>query len=287
MVSGGGDVCLSGVYIVQCSGIFLCGLVVLFYGWEGSFDFIYVLQIGSCLLVDGWDVFWFNFCDYGDSYYFNEVLFYFCCIDEVVYVLGEIVECWLMWLMVLVGFLLGGNFVLCVGLVVLQYGILLVYVLVVCLIIDLVEGLFLLEKQVLWFYQVYFMQKWCYLLCIKQVVFLQYIYFELVEFKQNLCGLIEVLVLWYIDFDLFEVYLDGYLVVGDVLQVMQIFVIIMIVWDDLVILVNVFEQLCLLLNIELDIVCYGGYCGFICGWDMMSFIDDYIVVWFNVIVVVC
>lgn len=283
MVSGGGDVRLSGAYTAQRSGAPSRGLAVLFHGWEGSLDSTYVLQTGSRLLAEGWDVFRLNFRDHGDSHHLNEALFHSCRIDEVVHALGEIAERWPTRPMALAGFSLGGNFALRAGLAAPQHGIPLAYTLAVCPIIDPAEGLFSLEKQAPWFYQAYFMQKWRHSLRTKQAAFPQHTYFELAELKQNLRGLTEALVLRHTDFDSLEAYLDGYSVAGDALQAMQIPATIMTARDDPVIPVNAFEQLRLPSNIELDIARYGGHCGFIRGWDMTSFTDDYIAARFNAI----
>ncbi len=283
MVSGGGDVRLSGAYTAQRSGAPSRGLAVLFHGWEGSLDSTYVLQTGSRLLADGWDVFRLNFRDHGDSHHLNEALFHSCRIDEVVHALREIAERWPTRPMALAGFSLGGNFALRAGLVAPQWGIPLAYALAVCPIIDPAEGLFSLEKQAPWFYQAYFMQKWRHSLRTKQAAFPQHTYFELAELKQNLRGLTEALVLRHTDFDSLEAYLDGYSVAGDALRAMQIPATIMTARDDPVIPVNAFEQLRLPPNIELDIARYGGHCGFIRGWDMTSFTDDYIAARFNAI----
>ena len=283
MVSGGGDVRLSGAYTAQRSGAPSRGLAVLFHGWEGSLDSTYVLQTGSHLLAEGWDVFRLNFRDHGDSHHLNEALFHSCRIDEVVHALGEIAERWPTRPMALAGFSLGGNFALRAGLAAPQHGIPLAYTLAVCPIIDPAEGLFSLEKQAPWFYQAYFMQKWRHSLRTKQAAFPQHTYFELAELKQNLRGLTEALVLRHTDFDSLEAYLDGYSVAGDALQAMQIPATIMTARDDPVIPVNAFEQLRLPSNIELDIARYGGHCGFIRGWDMTSFTDDYIAARFNAI----
>ena len=283
MVSGGGDVRLSGAYTAQRSGAPSRGLAVLFHGWEGSLDSTYVLQTGSHLLAEGWDVFRLNFRDHGDSHHLNEALFHSCRIDEVVHALGEIAERWPTRPMALAGFSLGGNFALRAGLVAPQHGSPLADTLAVCPIIDPAEGLFSLEKQAPWFYQAYFMQKWRHSLRTKQAAFPQHTYFELAELKQNLRGLTEALVLRHTDFDSLEAYLDGYSVAGDALQAMQIPATIMTARDDPVIPVNAFEQLRLPPNIELDIARYGGHCGFIRGWDMTSFSDDYIAARFNAI----
>ena len=282
-VSGGEGVRLSGAYTAQKIRPQSRGLAVLFHGWEGSLDSTYVLQTGSRLLAEGWDVFRLNFRDHGDSFALNEALFHSCRIDEVVLALGDIAQRWPARPIALAGFSLGGNFALRAALQAPARGIALEYALAICPIIDPAEGLFSLEQQAPWFYQAYFMQKWRRSLQAKQAAFPQHQYFELAELKQSLRGLTESLVLRHTDFDSLEAYLDGYSVAGDALKAMQIPATILTARDDPVIPVNAFEQLRLPPSVELDIARYGGHCGFIRGYGMTSFTDDYIAARFNAV----
>ncbi|MBE1162065.1 YheT family hydrolase [Dyella acidiphila] len=283
MVDGGEGIRLTGAYTAQTSLPAARGLAVLFHGWEGSVDSTYVLQTGSRLLEDGWNIFRLNFRDHGESHALNEALFHSCRIDEVVHALGDIAHRWPAPAMALAGFSLGGNFALRAALQAPQQGIPLAYTLAVCPIIDPGEGLFSLEESAPWFYQAYFMNKWRHSLRAKQAAFPQREYFELQELKQNLRGLTEALVLRHTDFGSLQAYLDGYSVAGHALAAMQIPATILTARDDPVIPVDAFEKLQLPRNIELDIATYGGHCGFIRGWDMTSFCDDYIAARFNAI----
>jgi predicted alpha/beta-fold hydrolase len=256
---------------------------VLFHGWEGSVDSTYVLQTGSRLLADGWDIFRLNFRDHGDSHGLNEALFHSCQLDEVVHALGEIARRWPARPLVLAGFSLGGNFALRVAMQTSRLGIPLSYVLAVCPIIDPAVGLFSLEESAPWFYQAYFMRKWRHSLLAKQKAFPEHRYFEMSEMKQHLRGLTEALVLRHTDFKSLQQYLDGYSVAGDIMQAMQIPATILTARDDPVIPVHSFEQLELPPNIELDIAPYGGHCGFIRDFGMTSFTDDYIAGRFNAV----
>jgi hypothetical protein len=283
MVDGGDGIRLTGSFTPQTSQPQSRGLAVLFHGWEGSVDSTYVLQTGSRLLEDGWDIFRLNFRDHGESHGLNEALFHSCRIDEVVHALGDIARRWPARVMALAGFSLGGNFALRVALQAPMHGIPLHYALAVCPIIDPSEGLFSLEATAPWFYQAYFMNKWRRSLRAKQKAFPEVQYFELQELKQNLRGLTESLVLRHTDFDSLEAYLEGYSVAGRALAQMQIPATILTARDDPVIPVAAFEKLELPDNVELDIATYGGHCGFIRGWDMTSFCDDYIAARFNAI----
>jgi predicted alpha/beta-fold hydrolase len=281
VVDGGEGVRLTGAFTAQKAQATSRGLAVLFHGWEGSVDSTYVLQTGSRLLADGWDIFRLNFRDHGDSHGLNEALFHSCRIDEVVHAVGNIARRWPSRAMALAGFSLGGNFALRVALRAPAVGIPLNYALAVCPIIDPSEGLFSLEESAPWFYQAYFMNKWRHSLRAKQAAFPQREYFELQELKQNLRGLTEAMVLRHTDFESLEAYLNGYSVAGRALAAMQIPATILTARDDPVIPVTAFEKLELPDTVELDIADYGGHCGFIRGWDMTSFCDDYIAARFN------
>ncbi|OOG60824.1 alpha/beta hydrolase [Rhodanobacter sp. B05] len=281
VVDGGGGVRLTGAYTAQRVASTSRGLAVLFHGWEGSVDSTYVLQTGSRLLADGWDIFRLNFRDHGDSHGLNEALFHSCRIDEVVHALGDIAQRWPMRPMALAGFSLGGNFALRAAIQTSRVGIPLAYVLAVCPIIDPAVGLFSLEESAPWFYQAYFMRKWRHSLLLKQQAFPQHRYFEMSELKQHLRGLTEALVLRHTDFKSLQQYLDGYSVAGDAMQAMQIPATILTAKDDPVIPVGSFETLELPPNVELDLAPYGGHCGFIRDWGMTSYTDDYIAARFN------
>ena len=281
MVNGGDGVRLTGAYTAQRSRPASRGLAVLFHGWEGSVDSTYVLQTGSRLLADGWDIFRLNFRDHGDSHDLNEALFHSCRIDEVMHALADIAQRYPSRPMALAGFSLGGNFALRAALRAPAMGLPLSYALAVCPIIDPSEGLFSLEASAPWFYQAYFMHKWRRSLQAKQAAFPHLQYFELSELKQNLRGLTASLVARHTDFGSLEAYLDGYSVAGSALADMHVPATILTARDDPVIPVDAFEKLELPSNVELDIATYGGHCGFIRGWDMTSFTDDYIAARFN------
>jgi len=283
VVDGGGGVRLTGAYTAQKIRPQSRGLAVLFHGWEGSVDSTYVLQTGSRLLADGWDIFRLNFRDHGDSHGLNEALFHSCRIDEVVHALGDIAQRWPARTIALAGFSLGGNFALRAAMQTARVGIPLSYALAVCPIIDPSEGLFSLEESAPWFYQAYFMRKWRHSLQAKQKAFPQHQYFEMSELNQNLRGLTEAMVLRHTDFPSLQQYLDGYSVAGDAMLALQIPATILTAKDDPVIPVDAFEKLELPPNVELDIADYGGHCGFIRGYGMTSFTDDYIAARFNAV----
>jgi predicted alpha/beta-fold hydrolase len=283
ILDGGEHIRLSGAYTAQTARTDARGLAVLFHGWEGSIDSTYVLQTGSRLLAEGWDVFRLNFRDHGASHQLNEELFHSCRLDEVVYAVADVARRWPARPMCLAGFSLGGNFALRVALQSSRVGIPLSYALAVCPIIDPSEGLYALERGAPWFYRAYFMHKWRRSLRTKQAMFPQHHYFEMAELKQGLRGLTEALVKRHTDFASLQQYLDGYSIAGDALRSMQIPACILAARDDPVIPAHSFDELRLPPNIELDMAPYGGHCGFIRDHGLTSFSDDYIAARFNAV----
>jgi predicted alpha/beta-fold hydrolase len=88
------------------------GLVIILHGWEGSVDSTYLLCTGRTLYRCGYDIFRLNFRDHGRSHHLNKGIFYAVLLEEVFQAVmqasrlaGEIP-------VFLVGFSLGGNFVL-------------------------------------------------------------------------------------------------------------------------------------------------------------------------------
>lgn len=274
---------LSGRFTAQRTGRESRGLAILFHGWEGSVDSTYVLQTGSRLLEEGWDVFRLNFRDHGNSHGLNEALFHSCRIDEVVTALGEISRMFPAKVVAVAGFSLGGNFALRAGMLAPSQGVSLDYVLAVCPIVDPSEGLFSLESEAPWIYQAYFMRKWRRSLQLKQQAFPHATYFELDELRQNMRDLTRSLVLRHTDFGSLEAYLDGYSVAGDRLMDLHVPATILTSRDDPVIPVAAFDQLRVPPNVELDIAIHGGHCGFIRDYGMTSFTDDYIAARFDAI----
>lgn len=274
---------LSGSFTPQRARAHPRGLAVLFHGWEGSIDSTYVLQAGSRMLAEGWDIFRLNFRDHGDTHHLNADLFHSCLLDEVVESVGEALsryrapadEAGTPGPVGLVGFSLGGNFALRVGLRAPAAGMELGRVVAVCPVVDPRAGLFSLEAAP-WIYEWYFMHKWRGSLRRKQAAWPDRQYFEGPELRQGLRGLTHSLIQRHTDFGSLDHYLDGYSVGEHRLADMQVPATILTAEDDPVIPVEDFRKLEISPQVELDIARYGGHCGFIRDFSMRTFTDDYI-----------
>ncbi len=277
-----GGVRLSGIFTPQRSRDEARGLAVLFHGWEGSTDSSYVVQIGSRLLADGWDVFRLNFRDHGDTHHLNTELFHSCMLDEVVAAVKEAERRWHRpgKPVTLSGFSLGGNFALRVALAAPGAGLDLDHVISVCPVIDPGAGLFSLEHAP-WVYHWYFMRKWTHSLKRKQKLFPDELFVQPVDLRKGLRELTRTLIERRTEMRSLDDYLDGYSVAGTRMAGMQVKTTILTARNDPVIPVSDFEKLTLPPAVELDIADHGGHCGFLMDWRFRSFTDEYIAARFN------
>jgi len=109
-------VLLQGFLTRQTTQAQSSGLVVLLHGWEGSARSNYVLHTAARLLQSGFDVFRLNFRDHGDNHHLNPDLFSSNKLGEVVDAVSEVARRFEPRWMGVVGYSLGGNFALRVGL---------------------------------------------------------------------------------------------------------------------------------------------------------------------------
>lgn len=92
------------------------GLVAMLHGWEGSHDSVY-LQAMACTLFDaGYDVLRLNLRDHGGTHHLNQGMFHSALIDEVIAAIKQLADESSQLPLFVVGFSLGGNFSLRVGL---------------------------------------------------------------------------------------------------------------------------------------------------------------------------
>ncbi|MGD2187588.1 MAG: alpha/beta hydrolase, partial [Desulfobacterales bacterium] len=88
------------------------GLAIVLHGWEGSSDSTYVLRCARCLYLNGYDIFRLNFRDHGDSHHLNGGIFYAVLLEEVYQAVKHAAGFAGGAPVFLIGFSLGGNFVL-------------------------------------------------------------------------------------------------------------------------------------------------------------------------------
>jgi len=92
------------------------GLVVLIHGWEGSHDSTYLYSMACALFDAGYSVFRLNLRDHGGTHHLNREVFHSARIDEVLGAIRAVQALDQTQPLFVIGFSLGGNFALRVGL---------------------------------------------------------------------------------------------------------------------------------------------------------------------------
>lgn len=88
------------------------GLIVLLHGWEGGIESTYMLRTGQYMFRNGYNVYRLNLRDHGNTHHLNEMPFNGTLIDETYDAMVQISKLAGNLPVYLVGFSLGGNFVL-------------------------------------------------------------------------------------------------------------------------------------------------------------------------------
>jgi len=271
----GGGVRLQGFHAAQDALPQARGLVILLHGWEGSAHSSYMLNVGSRLVSEGYDVFRLNLRDHGDTHHLNEAVFHSCRIDEVVGAVAAIADRFPTRPLAIAGFSLGGNFALRVALRAPERAIPLTRVIAVCPAIRPVNILDALERNRL--YHDYFMRKWRDSLRRKQRLFPQRYPLGPDIFKLDMRGLTQELILRETDFGTTDAYFDGYAIHEGRLAPLTVPGAILMSKDDPIIPVEDFATLQLPNHVRLDLTEHGGHCGFIRDWSLHSWAEDYLV----------
>ncbi|WP_273457563.1 YheT family hydrolase [Nevskia ramosa] len=112
----GQQVRLTGMHSRQPADRESRGLVVLIHGWEGSHESAYLYSMAARVFEAGWNVFRLNLRDHAGTHGLNERMFHSARIDEVLNAVRAIQAIDGAEKLAVIGFSLGGNFALRVGL---------------------------------------------------------------------------------------------------------------------------------------------------------------------------
>ncbi|HRN60861.1 MAG TPA: alpha/beta fold hydrolase [Luteimonas sp.] len=261
LVDGGDGVRLHGLHSAV-PGVEPRGLALLLHGWEGSAESSYMCLTAAQLLAQGFEVFRLNFRDHGDTHHLNPDIFHSCRIDEVVHAAGDVATRFGARPMVVAGYSLGGNFALRLALRAPQAGLPLARVAAVCPVLDPAHTMRRMEEG-RWFYMRYFERKWRSSLARKRALFPERVGFDDDTLRLGMRDLTEWLVLRHTDLGSIDAYFDGYSVAGDRLRALRLPAHILMAADDPVVPVDEFHALVLSEPARVEIVPWGGHCGFL------------------------
>ncbi|HUL18584.1 MAG TPA: alpha/beta fold hydrolase [Steroidobacteraceae bacterium] len=236
--------------------------VLLLHGWEGSADSLYVLSLAQLLYAQGFSVARLNLRDHGETHHLNRELFHSCRLPEVVGAVGALQRDHLGGQpLQLVGFSLGGNFMLRVAAQARAAQLELARVIAVSPVLEPADTLVALQRGFPG-YELYFVRKWLRSLRKKQAAWPDTYDFSAVSRMRDLKVMTAELVRRYTDFPALEDYLNGYAITGQRLARLEVPSNIITSLDDPIIPVGGLARLARPAALSVTLSRYGGHCGF-------------------------
>jgi predicted alpha/beta-fold hydrolase len=244
------------------SGIARAGRVaVLVHGWEGNAEALYILSLAQQLFDRGFDVVRLNLRDHGDTHHLNRELFHSCRLPEVVGSLQRLQGLLPGSPLYLVGFSLGGNFMLRVA-AQSGTGLDIAAVIAVSPVLDPGATLAALEHGFRPYHK-YFVRKWLSSLFKKQAAWPEHYDFTELPRSADLRRLTTLLVNRHTGFASLEDYLNGYAITGSQLANLKVPSTLITALDDPIIPVAGLEQLARPPALQIIVTRRGGHCGFL------------------------
>jgi uncharacterized protein len=239
------------------------GLIILIHGWEGSSDSTYVLSTGRYFFRRGYDIFRLNLRDHGRSHHLNRGLFHGALTDETSQAVGNIAQLLPNRPCYLIGFSLGGNFVIRIAL---HQSISAIpnfrRAFSISPALDPYRSTLAIDKN-LFIYRTYFLAKWKRSLRKKQRCFPELYRFEEILHNKTCMALTEAIMPWHTEFGSYHEYFSCYTLTGNTLASLAMPVTIITSADDPVVPVEDFRHLPQNRYLDVSIQPYGGHCGFL------------------------
>jgi len=237
-------------------------LVLLLHGWEGSADAQYVLSAASYLFARGFDVFRLNLRDHGATHHLNPELFHSCRLAEAIGAVRAVRGLWPAQPLSLVGYSLGGNFALRIAAQARAAGLELRQVVAICPVLDPAHTLAAIEAAPR-IYREYFVLKWRNSLRRKHRAWPDRYRLEELLAGRDLTDMTELLVLRHGGFPDLASYLNGYAIVGPVLEGLEVPSRVIAALDDPIIPAADLGRLARPRALTVTPEAHGGHCGFL------------------------
>jgi uncharacterized protein len=235
--------------------------VVLLHGWEGSAESLYVLSLARQLFERQVEVVRLNLRDHGETHHLNRELFHSCRLPEVVGAVAALQRLLGGRPLQLVGFSLGGNFMLRVAAQASAAGLELTRVIAVSPVLEPLATLAALQRGMPG-YEGYFVRKWLRSLRKKQAAWPGTYDFRQLARLRDLKLMTAELVRCYTDFPTLDHYLNGYAITGERLTRLEVPSTILTSLDDPIIPAGGLAQLARPPALTVTVTRYGGHCGF-------------------------
>ncbi len=259
------------------------GLVILLHGWEGSVDSTYILCTGRTLYRSGYNIFRLNFRDHGDSHHLNNGIFYAVLLDEVFQAVKQAACLNAESPVFLVGFSLGGNFVLRIVRKCRNGAITnLCHAVGISPVLDPDKATDKIDQYPI--IRNYFLKKWRTSLKKKQQLFPDLYNFNNIMTLKTLRDITDVLLNDYSDYYSSRDYFRAYAVVRRAIKDNTVPTTIITAADDPIIPVEDFYELEINESTNLVIQPYGGHNGFLDGFYLQGWYEKQLAELFDVIV---
>jgi uncharacterized protein len=247
-------------------------LAVLIHGWEGCADSTYLLASAELLHREGYAVARLNLRDHGGTHHLNEDLFHANRIDEVVGAVRALGRALPHRRLALIGFSLGGNFALRVGLRAPLTGLRLAQVIAVNPALDPPSTMAAIDRYPL--YRGYFLRRWKRSLLSKQRLFPRRYDFGGLDRLGTVRAVSEFMIPRYTPFGTLAEYFEGYTLRDRALASLEVPTTIITAADDPIVSVDHFRSVRRTAAVSVEIQPRGGHCGYIQGPALRSWLES-------------
>jgi len=268
----GDGVRLMGLHSPQPQGTAPKGLAVLIHGWEGSHDSVYLFSLACTLYDAGYNVFRLNLRDHGGTHALNEELFHSARLREVLGAVKAVEQLDPTRPLFVVGFSLGGNFSLRVGLRGAELGVHPDLTVGVSPAINPGATLKALDEGPRMFHK-YFIEKWRRTLRAKAAAWPQRYDFSDIWPMTNFTEITARFVERYTEYGALEKYLAAYTLTTELLAASKAPLAIITAQDDPVVPFADFHGLQDRSGLRFLAPKYGGHCGFVENFRLRSWAE--------------
>jgi predicted alpha/beta-fold hydrolase len=237
-------------------------IAVMLHGWEGSSDSLYILSLAQQLHERGFHVVRLNLRDHGNTHHLNRELFHSCLLPEVVGAVKRVQEMHQNKKLYLIGFSLGGNFMLRVAAEAGTAKLNITRAIGVSPVLDPAETLLALEKG-FWGYHRYFIRKWTTSLLLKQAAWPEHYDFSVLRKMVGLRNMTAEMVRRFTGFGSLEDYLNGYSITGSRLSRLAVPSTVITALDDPIIPASGLAKIARPTLLRLIVTRLGGHIGFL------------------------
>ncbi len=249
------------------------GLVILIHGWEGSHDSVYLFSLACTLFDQGYNIFRLNLRDHGGTHDLNEEMFHSARLGEVLGAIKAIERLDPVRPLFVVGFSLGGNFALRVGMRGLSHGVQPDLCVGVCPAISPGATLKALDTGPRLFHR-YFINKWRRTLQAKAAAWPQRYDFSDIRALTSFTEITARFVERYTEYGQIEKYLAEYTLTPDMLRQSAGPLAIIAAQDDPVVPFSDFAGIEDSPALRFFAPKYGGHCGFIENFRLRSWAEQ-------------